>query len=101
MTVWDWINNYRYDAQRRGDRERIRLGEFHPRAYALREIDPDRALSLYDEGRRLALLLHEPLWVLFFEHWRVTMLLWFKQDYAAVLELAIRNSLEARKPLYD
>ncbi len=101
MTVWDWINNYRLDAQYRGDSERMRLGEFHPRAYAVRELDPDRALSLYDEGRRLALLLHEPLWVLFFDHWRVTMLLWFKQDYESVLEPAIRNALEARKPIYD
>lgn len=101
MTVWDWIANYRAEAQSQGDAERVRLTEFHHRAYALREVDPSAAIATYLEGRRLALLLHEPLWVLFFDHWHVTMLLWFKQDYTNLLERAVRNVLEARKPLYD
>jgi hypothetical protein len=101
MTVWDWINNFRSDALRRGDAEHIRLTEFHPRAYALREVDPDNALAIYTQGRQFAQLLDEPLWVLFFDHWRVTMLLWFKQDYTDLLDLAVRNVLEVRKPAYD
>ncbi len=101
MNVWDWIREYRAEALRAGDAQRVRLTEFHPRAYECRETDPDRALALYAEGRCLAQKLNEPCWVLFFDHWRLTMLIWFKRDYGPVLDLAVRNTLEARKPLYD
>jgi hypothetical protein len=102
MTVWDWIREYRAEAFRSGDAQRQRLTEFHPRAYECRETDPDRALALYEEGRCLAQRLHEPSWALFFDHWRLTMLIWFKRDHGpAVLDLAVRNTLESRKSIHD
>lgn len=101
MSIWDWIREYHDDALRRGDDRRVRLTEFHHRAYACRETDPTRALAIYEEGRSLALALDEPCWVLFFDHWRLTMLVWFQRDYSRALDLAVRNTLEARKPVYE
>jgi hypothetical protein len=39
--------------------------------------------------------------MLYYDHMRVHALLHFKRDYKTVLELAVANTLEARKPQYD
>src|SRR5205809_5720349 len=100
MSGWDWFDLFEMDALRRGDVERNRLGRFHRQAYEHRETDPDRALALIAEGRRLAEALREPWWALYYDHHRVHALLHFKQDYRDVLELAVRDTVEARKPQY-
>jgi hypothetical protein len=100
MNVWDWVEEYYQQARVRGDRQRLRLSLLHPQAYELRETDPDRALALFEEGRRLAQRLHEPWWVLFFDHWRATALLHFKRDLRNVLDVVVATALEARKPVF-
>jgi hypothetical protein len=94
------MEDFEREAQARGDAERLRLCALHEQAYRFRESDPDRAISLYEEGRRLAQQLSEPAWVLYYQRWRVHALLHFKRDYREVIELAVRNTLEARKPQY-
>jgi hypothetical protein len=101
MIRWTWMGDFERDAREQGDPQRVRLATLHEEAYTFRESDPDRALALYDEGRRLAQVLGEPSWVLYYQRWRVHALLHFKRDYREVIELAIRNTLEARKPRYD
>ena len=54
MDFWDWYNRFERDAHERGDTERIRLANLYGEGYAFRETDPDRALALFTEGRRLA-----------------------------------------------
>jgi hypothetical protein len=98
--VGDWFDEFEWDARRSGNEERMRLGELHRQAYRFRETDPDQALALYAEGRQLAAALREPWWVLYYDQQRVHALLHFKQDYRDVLDLAVRNTLEARKPGY-
>jgi hypothetical protein len=100
MSDWQWFEDFEADALARGDEERARLRQIHRDAFDFREIDPDRSLLLFAEGRRLALMLGEPWWVLLFDHWRVHGLLHHKQDYRNVLDLAVRNVLEVRKPKY-
>jgi hypothetical protein len=100
MSDGDWFDEYGWDALRRGDEQRVRLARLHHEAYGYRETDPDRALALIAEGRRWAERLREPWWVLYYDHYRVHALLHFKQDYRDVLDLAVRNTLEARKPAY-
>jgi hypothetical protein len=99
-SIWDWFDEFELEARRQGDAERTRLGELHREAYRFRESDPERALVLYGEGRRLATALHEPWWVLYYNQQGVHALLHFKQDYRKVLDQAIANVLEARKPGY-
>jgi hypothetical protein len=98
---WDWMEEFEEEARARGDAQRIRLATLHGEAYDNRESNPDRALALYEEGWRLAQLLGEPSWVLYYQRWYVHALLHFKRDYRQVIELAVRNTLEARKPQYD
>jgi hypothetical protein len=98
--IWDWFDEFEWEAHRDGDVERARLGELHRQAYRFRESNPDRALALYAEGRLLAVRLREPWWVLYYDQQRVHALLHFKQDYRDVLDLAVRNTLEVRKPAY-
>jgi hypothetical protein len=97
----DWFDEFEWDAHRGGDRERILLSDLHHQAYRFRETDPDHALSLYAEGRQLAVRLREPWWTLYYDQQRVHALLHFKQDYRDVLDLAVRNTLEVRKPSYS
>ncbi len=98
--IWDWFDEFEREAQLRGDGQRRRLGELHRAAYRFRESDPDKALALYGEGRRLAEALREPWWVLYYQQQEVHALLHFKQDYRTVLDQAIANVLEVRKPAY-
>jgi hypothetical protein len=99
-SIWDWFDEFELEARRSGDAERMRLGELHREAYRFRESDPDRALLLYGEGRRLAAALREPWWVLYYNQQNVHALLHFKQDYRQVLDQAIANVLEVRKSSY-
>ena len=98
--IWDWFDEFEWAARAAGDPERIALGELHRQAYRFRETDPDRALTLYAEGRQLAARLREPWWTLYYDQQRAHALLHFKQDYREVLDLAVRNTLEVRKSGY-
>jgi hypothetical protein len=101
MSIWDWIRDYLEQAARDGHAERLRLGDFHPRAYALRETDPGAMLTVLDEGRRHAQALEEPWWEVFFEHWCIQCLLWCKLDYRDVLDRAVANVLRIRRPGFE
>lgn len=100
MNAPDWFDEYEWNARQAGDRERAMLGAIHRQAYSFRESDPDQALAMLGEGRALAVSLKEPWWSLYYDQQRVHALLHFKQDYREVLELAVRNTLEARKGTY-
>jgi hypothetical protein len=101
MTDRDWFARYEADARSRGDEERLRLVHLVCEADLCRETNPDRMLALIDEGRRLACQLREPWWTLFYDDRRAGALMKYKGDAQAGLELAVRNALEARKPLYQ
>ncbi|MFO0928287.1 MAG: hypothetical protein U0736_14815 [Gemmataceae bacterium] len=100
MTESDWFDEYERAAWAAGDGDRVQLAGYHRAAYQYRESDPDRALTLLDEGRRLADQLNEPWWGLFYRQYRVHALLHFKADYRDVLDLAVHNTLELRKPAF-
>jgi hypothetical protein len=101
MNIWMWIHDYEMEALARGDRERVRLASLHGEAYSYRQHAPDRMLSILEEGRRLALRLREPWWVLFYDHWKLETLIYYKDDYREVIDLAVRATLELRKPIFE
>jgi hypothetical protein len=101
MTIWRWIQEFEIHARARGDAERVRLAQLHGEAYAHRQNDPDRMMGLLEEGRRLAVRLHEPWWVLFYDHWKLETLIYYKDDYREVIDLAVKTTLELRKPIYE
>jgi hypothetical protein len=101
MTIWEWVHDFERRAVAARDRPRVRLARLHAEAYRHRQSDPDRMLQLLEDGRRLAVALHEPWWVLFFEHWKLETLIYYKDDYRDVIELGVRTTLELRKPAYE
>jgi hypothetical protein len=101
MSHWDWVVAFQRDAIQKGDEQRMKLCQLHGDAYEFRETNPDRSLALYQEGAQLAKLLGEPWWELFYGDWIVTGMLFFKRDFRTVLDVAVKNTLELRKPLFD
>jgi hypothetical protein len=101
VTIWEWIHQYDAQARSRGDHDAARLAALHGQAYSHRQDDPDLMYALLEEGRLLAGLLGEPWWVVFFEHWQVETLIYYKDDYRDVLDRAVRLTLEVRKPAFD
>jgi hypothetical protein len=101
MTIWDWIAEYEAQARASGDFERARMAGLHSDAYEFRQTDPDRMLAILDEGRHLAVAFREPWWVLFFDHWRLETFIYYKDDYREVIDLAVKATLELRKPTFE
>lgn len=101
MTIWDWIHEFELQALAAGDGERLRMARLHSLAYSFRQSDPDRMLAVLEDGRRTAVALQEPWWVLFFEHWKLETYIYYKDDYRTVIDLAVRLTLELRRPVYD
>jgi hypothetical protein len=101
MTDRDWFARFESEARARGDEERLRLVTLVYEADQHRERNPDRMLALLDEGRHLARRLGEGWWTLFYDDRRAGALMKYKGDAQAGLELAVRNALEARKPVYE
>jgi hypothetical protein len=101
MTIWDWIGEYYKQAAESGDEQRMLLPQYQIAGYKQRETNPWLAQGLFEEGSKLARQLNEPWWVLIYDHWRVTGYLFFQRDYREVLDLAVQNALEVRKPQYD
>jgi hypothetical protein len=101
MTIWDWIAEYEAHARARGDSERVRMARLHADAYEFRQTDPDRMLAILHEGRHLAVAFREPWWVLFFDHWHLEALIYYKDDYREVIDLAVKATLELRKPTFE
>lgn len=101
MSVWDWIDEFAAEASARGDRERLALVDIHPRAYGYRHSDPPHMLALLEDGRRRALALNEPWWVLFFDHWCLETLIYYQDDYRTILDRAVRLTLDLRRPIFE
>lgn len=101
MDLWAWIYRFLADARRNGDQERARLYSFFRSASPHFDLEPDRALASLDQGRQLAERLGEPWWVLFYDHWRLQILLFHKRDYVTALDLAVRSAVEVRKSAYE
>src|SRR4051794_34926010 len=101
MNVWDLVDEFESRARASGDRQRLRLAQIHPEAYHFRHTNPDQTLALFDEGRRLAVALAEPWWVLFYDHWYLETLIYYKDDYRHIIDRAVRAPLELRKPVHE
>ncbi|MFO0876480.1 MAG: hypothetical protein U0840_03825 [Gemmataceae bacterium] len=100
MTARDWIDEFEHQARTANDPHRLRLVQLVYEADRYRETDPDQMLAFIAEGRTLARQLSEPWWELFYDDRRAGALMKYKGEAATGLELAVRNALEVRKPIY-
>src|SRR4051812_19663933 len=98
--VWNWIADCTRAWQQQDDRERLPLSFLFDEGYQCRETNPAQTLALFSEGRRLAEQLGEPWWQLFYDCARVVARLHFLRDFRDVLGLAVKCTVEVRKPAF-
>jgi hypothetical protein len=101
MSVFHWLLEFDDQARACGDEQRLQLLETSREAGSWLRSDPARALAIYEEGRRLALSLSEPWWVMYFTHWKLQVLLNYRPDFREAQRLGVEATLEARKPTYE
>ena len=95
------MRDFHFRAVEDGDFERQQLAILWERSVELSYERPDEKLAILDQAGALARRLNEPYWDLFFDHWKIEVLLYEKHRPAAALKLAARAAFEVRKPLYD
>ena len=100
-SFWQWMRDFHFNAVQNGDVERMQLAILWERSVELSYERPDQKLAILDQAGALARRLNEPYWDLFFDHWKIEVLLYEKHRPAAALKLAARAAFEVRKPLYD
>ncbi len=95
------MRDFHFRAVQNGDFERQQLAILWERSVELSYESPDQKLAILDQAGALARRLNEPYWDLFFDHWKIEVLLYEKHQPAAALKLAARAAFEVRKPIYD
>ena len=95
------MRDFHFRAVQNGDFERQQLAILWESSVELSYERPDEKLAILDQAGALARRLNEPYWDLFFDHWKIEVLLYEKHQPAAALKLAARAAFEVRKPLYD
>lgn len=101
VDIWSWFDGFEREATLKGDTARQRLPGLFKEARLKFEAANDETFSLLTQGRDLAEMLNEPCWLLFYEHWRCEVLLFYKVDLAQGMDLAVHNTVEVRKPQYQ
>ncbi len=96
----DWTEEWIMRAIQSGDSQRLRIAQLFFASQHETYRDPQRRLQLLDQARALALQHNEMWWVLMCDYWKLQALRWGLGDYKAALDLAVRTSIEARKPVY-
>ncbi len=101
MSIWDWVEEYRWRAMFEGNDEQLAMSELASlEALVVMDADPDQMLSMLEQAQAMARQLNEPWWELFCEHWKLQALLFRKRDYRAALPAAVKATVETRKPAY-
>ncbi|RYG72660.1 hypothetical protein EON80_03890 [bacterium] len=101
MNPWEWIWDYRMEAQRSGNLDQLRLCQLAFNAFSVGPDFPEERLAKFEAAHDLAIRLKEAWWTLFCEHWVIETLLYGVHRPNVALDRAVRAVLEARKPIYD
>ncbi len=101
MSIWDWIRSYQIRAMVNRNEAGLKLVKLVVNALEFMDTDPDQMIGMLDEAEALAETLNEPWWKLTCAHWKLQALLFRKQDLTAALKLAVKATVEARKPIYE
>lgn len=94
----DWPARFEAEARERQDARRLKLSAIAFEVDAIREMQPDQALTLIDEARALARELNEPWWGLYYDDRRAGLLMKYIGDANAGLDQAVRNVVRLHSP---
>lgn len=97
---WTWFYEFGRRAAMTNDNQRLTLYNIYDTAYDQREKNPERALSLCQEGVAMAERLNEPWMALFYEYWIGEILIFYLARYEEGVQVATRLVAKASQPLY-
>lgn len=101
MDLLDWFEEYLQRVEREGDQQRIDLFNRLRDTFGFAEKEPERALQVLNEGKKIALDLGEHCLALVFDTALCEVYLMGLMDVRAMLAFATHATVEARKPIYD
>ncbi len=101
VDLWGWFYGYGPDRGRAGAAERRRMARLFAQAWDSFELEPHKSVALLNQGRALAVQLTDRCRALFFDYWLCEAYLFYLDNCAAALELAVRCAVELRKPEYE
>lgn len=100
VPLWEWLYDFRRQAEAAGDWERSRLVSVHHQAWEILEKNPEHALALYQQGAETARQLREPCVELFHEYWAAEMILFYLARYQEALDFTTKLVTKASQPQY-
>jgi len=99
--LWGWFDEHQRTAYATGDLDRQQFSELFSQAWSHFETNPAQSLVLLQQVRALSERLGETCWTLFFDYWICEGYLFYMNRCQPALELAVRNAMEARKPIHQ
>jgi hypothetical protein len=101
VDLWGWFNEYKRKAAEEGNAVKQRLVNVAYEGWKYQRLaDGENAIASFEEGLKLARLLHEPCWQLFYQHWIIVIRLYVQYDYQSTLDSTVRLVTEIRKEHY-
>ncbi|MBA3531898.1 MAG: hypothetical protein H0T73_08265 [Ardenticatenales bacterium] len=100
MSDWEWFHEVRQKAYQAKDTQRIRLIDLYYEGQGFSEKEPDRAIAIYEQAHALAEQLGEGWVMLAIDERHLRTLMYEKANYLGALDLAVRATVELRKPVY-
>lgn len=99
--LWGWFNRYAAQAALEGHPLKIRMPQLYDLGWeALRAEKPEEALGYFEEGLRIAYLLDDPCWDLYFDYWAAETHIFYQNNYQIGLDHAIKVAARAHQERY-
>ena len=99
--IWQWIDDRRYDALRRGDETAMEMVAMLWRMLDIMEDNPQLGLHYGAQARQIAELIGDKWFIQLMNHWELQARFSFLGDYNGTLELATKSAVEVRLPEYQ
>lgn len=101
VDLWGWFDKCESGARLNGDILRQRMIQAAYEGWEYRRLaESENAIRAFEEGLKIARLLHEPWWEVFYQHWIAVIHLYVQYDYQKSLDAAVRLVTEIRKDKY-
>jgi hypothetical protein len=100
--LWGWFNRYAVEAIMEGHPLKLKMPQLYDLGWeALRAEKPEEALGHFEEGLRIATILNEPCWDLYFDYWATETHIFYQNNYQIGLQRAIKVAARAYQERYQ
>jgi tetratricopeptide (TPR) repeat protein len=100
--LWGWFNRYAAEAFLEGHPLKQKMPHLYDLGWeALRAEKPEEALGHFEEGLRIAYLLNDPCWDLYFDYWATETHIFYQNNYKIGLDRAVKVAARAHQERYQ